>query len=85
MSKNALILCGGQGNRFREVSSAPKVLAPYNEGVFIDWLINYILENQIRHITLSVGYRANEIIDYVEKKLKRCDVKINYCLESMPL
>ena len=85
MSKNALILCGGKGTRFRAITSAPKVLTPYKNGLFIDWLIDYILKNKIKNITLSVGYRAKEIIEYVEQNFKSSDIKINFCLESTQL
>ena len=85
MSKHALILCGGLGTRFRDVSSKPKILAPFKKAKFLDWLIMYVERHGFSELTLSLGYKADHIIQYVEEKIKINNKKINYCIESIPL
>ena len=83
MSKTALILCGGQGTRFRDISTAPKILAPFRSGLFIDWLINFLKRNGFEEIILSLGYKSNEIVEYTSTHLK--SHKIKYIIEANPL
>jgi len=71
MSKTALVLCGGRGTRFRAVSKSPKILTPYKNGLFIDWLFGYLTKNGFEKIILSLGYKSEEIIQYVNTKFLR--------------
>jgi D-glycero-alpha-D-manno-heptose 1-phosphate guanylyltransferase len=68
MSRTALVLCGGQGSRFRSVSKSPKILAPFRNGLFIDWLFAYLAKNGFEKIILSLGYKSEEILQYVNTK-----------------
>ena len=69
MSRVALILCGGKGTRFRSISSSPKILAPFRSGLFIDWLIDFLKNNKFETIILSLGYKSEEIIEYINLNL----------------
>jgi D-glycero-alpha-D-manno-heptose 1-phosphate guanylyltransferase len=83
MSRVALVLCGGKGTRFRSISSSPKILAPFRNGLFIDWLIDFLKNNQFETIILSLGYKSEEIIEYINLKFN--SFNISYLLEEVPL
>lgn len=83
MSKQALILCGGQGTRFRSISSAPKVLAPFRNKVFLDWLIGYLRSNGYTEINLSMCYKYEEIVEHITKFHQH--ENINFIIENEPL
>lgn len=73
------------GTRFRNVSSKPKILAPFKSGCFLDWLVKYSDSHGFTNLTLSLGYKAEEVMQYVENQIKFKHKKINYCIESTPL
>ena len=83
MSRIALVLCGGEGTRFRSISSSPKILAPFRNGLFIDWLVWFLKENNFEKIILSLGYKSDLIINYIDSELK--SHKISYIIEDSPL
>ena len=85
MSNNALILCGGQGTRFKMISSRPKILAPFRGEAFITWLVNYVKKNEIKLITFSLGYGADEICEFVQNNNNFKNIDLNFCREEMPL
>ena len=83
MSKTALVLCGGKGTRFRSISEKPKILTPFGDALFIDWLLNYLISNNYKQIILSLGYRYKEIIGYL--KSRDYGVNIDYVIEEESL
>lgn len=85
MINSALILCGGQGTRFRSVSENPKILATFRGNSFLKWLVDYLYSHEIQSITLSVGYRAQEIIDYVNNNQHLFPTKLKFMQEPKPL
>lgn len=64
---DALVLCGGFGTRFSSISQSPKVLAEIDGTVFLTYIINYIRSVGINKIYLSVGYKSEEIINFVSE------------------
>lgn len=63
----AVILCGGLGTRFREVSNdAPKSLARVNETPFLDCLLDYFSDHGIKRFILCTGYLSEIIEKYYE-------------------
>ena len=68
MIQKAVILCGGMGSRFLKISASPKILAPFGQDRFLDYLIRYLKGNGIKEIILSTGYRSNDIQDYLRTK-----------------
>lgn len=57
-----VILCGGLGKRLRPiVYDSPKVLAKMGDTTFLDILINNILSQGSRNITLCVGHLKDHI------------------------
>ena len=67
-SDAAIILCGGKGTRFREISSEPKILTPFRGEKFIDYIIKYLRRQNIEKIILSLGHKSEEIIKYIQSK-----------------
>ena len=77
MSKNtdeSIILCGGLGTRFREVSEEiPKALAVVSGKPILSWLVDDLTNIGINKIVLATGYLSEEIEKFVEKNnLKNC-------------
>jgi D-glycero-alpha-D-manno-heptose 1-phosphate guanylyltransferase len=62
-TKEAIILCGGLGNRLRSVvSDRPKPMADFNGKPFLDILIRRLASLGIEKVILSTGYMS-EIIE----------------------
>ena len=54
----AIILSGGLGTRLRSaVPELPKPLAPIGNRPFLEYLLDYWIEQGVDHFILSVGYR----------------------------
>jgi D-glycero-alpha-D-manno-heptose 1-phosphate guanylyltransferase len=83
MKKDAIILCGGLGTRFRSVSSAkPKALAEIKGKPIIEILTDQLVVQGIERIVLCVGYLSNQVIDYYKSKE---DAEYIFSIEEMPL
>ena len=64
---DAIILCGGLGTRLKSVQpDLPKVLTPIGDLALIDILISQLTKAGINRIILSLGYRSETVVDYVE-------------------
>ena len=72
--KEAIILCGGLGTRFRSVSeSIPKTLAPVSGQPVLRWLIDDLTNMGIKKIILATGHLSKNIEKFVESNnLKNC-------------
>jgi D-glycero-alpha-D-manno-heptose 1-phosphate guanylyltransferase len=64
----AIILCGGFGTRFRQVSSEPKILTSFRGNKFLDYIIEYLIRQGIKKIILSLGYESEKIIQYAQSR-----------------
>src|SRR4030043_130367 len=61
----AMILAGGKGNRMEDV--LPKPLVRIKDKAILAYQLDYLLNSKIiEKIILSLGYKADEIIDYVK-------------------
>ncbi|MGY4530935.1 D-glycero-alpha-D-manno-heptose 1-phosphate guanylyltransferase [Pseudomonas sp. TE3786] len=61
----AVILAGGLGTRLRSVvSDVPKPMAPINGRPFLEWLMDYWIEQGISRFVLSVGYQSQVITEH---------------------
>lgn len=59
----SIILCGGMGSRLRSViNSSPKPLAPIGSKVFLDLLVESLMQQDIKKIIFAVGYMREQII-----------------------
>ena len=64
----AVILAGGEGSRLRPLThSRPKAMLPVANKPLIDYVINALLKNGIRDITVVVGYRREHVIRHLNE------------------
>lgn len=82
--KTAIILAGGMGSRLQSVvSSVPKPMAPINGKPFLSFLFDFLIDNDIEKIVLSVGYKHEVISSYYGYNYK--SLKIIYSIEEEKL
>lgn len=80
----AVILAGGLGTRLRSiVSGLPKPMAPIQGRPFLEYQLDYWINQGINRFVLSVGYRSQIIIDYFGDNYKTS--KLDYVIETSPL
>lgn len=69
MISEAIILAGGLGTRLRsEIGDIPKPMAPISGKPFLEILIHKLASEGIQHIILSLGYKAQSIIEHFQNK-----------------
>jgi D-glycero-alpha-D-manno-heptose 1-phosphate guanylyltransferase len=84
MITEAIILAGGKGTRLQSViSDVPKPMAFVAGKPFLTYVLDNLIDQGIKKIILSVGYKANIIQDYFQNSYKQ--VPIEYVIESNPL
>lgn len=84
MINEAIVLAGGMGTRLKEmVDDVPKPMANINGKPFLEYLVNYLGENGVTHIVLSVGYKAELVKNYFGTEFN--SIKISYATEEIPL
>jgi len=80
----AIILAGGFGTRLREhVPDLPKPMAPVAGRPFLEYVLDQLIAGGVSEIILSVGYRADTIMNYFGKSYR--NVTVNYAVETEPL
>ena len=80
----ALILSGGLGTRLRPVlSDKPKVIATVNDEFFLSYIFEQLINVNIHHVVLCVGYLSEQIELIYKNQYKQ--LKISYSKESRPL
>ena len=66
MIQQAVILCGGLGNRLGELTAeTPKPLLPVDGSPFLDLLLFELGRHGVKQILLLAGFAARRILDYV--------------------
>ena len=84
MISTAIILAGGLGTRLRSlVSDLPKCMAPVAGQPFLKYVMDELLKQGITHFILSVGYKRESIIDFLQNNYP--DVNILFVIENEPL
>ena len=84
MTKEAIILAGGLGTRLRNtVPDLPKPMAPVNGKPFLSYLLNFLIQEGIEKIVLSVGYKHEAILNYFGHTFR--NLKLEYSIEDTPL
>ena len=82
-STDVLILCGGQGTRFRAIrEDIPKALAPIRGNPFIDLLLDDLVSQGFRRLILATGFMGNQIEHHVKL---RNDAEYIISCEPQPL
>lgn len=84
MTKKAIILAGGLGTRLRStIGDLPKPMADIAGRPFLEYLLDYLIENDFKKVILSVGYKAEIIISHFGRNYKSIDIE--YSIENEPL
>lgn len=82
--KECVILAGGFGTRLQSVvSDIPKCMAEVAGKPFLEYLFDYAANENFNHIILSLGYKANIVIDWLDTQKRPFD--ISYVVEEYPL
>jgi D-glycero-alpha-D-manno-heptose 1-phosphate guanylyltransferase len=82
--KEAIVLAGGFGTRLRTVlPDLPKCMAPVHGRPFVEAMLQYLWGEGIEHIVLSLGYRHQVIMEYMQKH--HADKDISFVVEEEPL
>ena len=81
---NFVILCGGFGNRFQNVSKTiPKILIKIKpKQTMLDWLVEEYLPKDSQ-IILATGHLHNKISQYISNKNYLEDIKLSYEREKL--
>jgi D-glycero-alpha-D-manno-heptose 1-phosphate guanylyltransferase len=80
----AIVLAGGLGTRLREaVPDLPKPMAPVNGRPFLEYLLDYWIEQGVERFVISVGYLHQLIVDHFGYSYR--GVKVDYSIEKSPL
>ena len=79
--EQVVILAGGLGTRLGKLTkNIPKALIEINNKPFIEWQINYFLNQGKKKFLLCLGHFSEQIIEFVEKKFP--DIEINFSLDG---
>jgi NDP-sugar pyrophosphorylase family protein len=85
MSKRAVILAGGKGQRLRPYTLVlPKPLMPIGEYPILEVVVRQLVSQGFDHITMALNHQAN-IIKAFFGDGSRWNIKIDYSLETKPL
>ena len=80
----AVILAGGMGKRLRiAVPNLPKPMAPIKGRPFLEYLLDYWINQGVKKFILSVGYMSEVIVDHFGNNYKTAE--ISYSIEYQPL
>ena len=81
-----VVLCGGEGKRFREVSQLyPKLIAPLPDGqTYLDWLLHTFTFG-FNNIILATGHMHDHIYSYVQSLPFFHRSRITFSQELFPL
>ncbi len=84
MIDEAIILAGGFGTRLSNISrDIPKPMAPVKGRPFIEYLLDHLFDNNIKHVILSTGYLSHKIEEHFGTSYR--DMTISYHIEKEPL
>ncbi len=79
-----IVLAGGFGTRLQQVvPDLPKPMAPIGNRPFLEILLTLLVSKGIQRIVLSLGYRADKIIDYFGDQF--AGAQLIYEIEESPL
>ncbi len=75
--RTAMILCGGKGTRLGALGNRiPKTLVKIHKKEILWFMINFLKKNNFDHIILPLGYRGNQIRNFINKN-KNFDLSID--------
>ena len=80
----AIILAGGLGTRLKPLTDTiPKPMVSIGSKPFLTYLLDYLIDEGIHKVVLSVSYKHEAITSYFGEKYK--SVTIEYSIENEPL
>lgn len=80
----AVVLCGGLGTRLRSVSSdLPKPMVDVAGRPFLEYILDYLIEQGVTKAVLAVSYKKEVIIEHFGNQYK--SLSLSYSEESTPL
>jgi D-glycero-alpha-D-manno-heptose 1-phosphate guanylyltransferase len=80
----AIILAGGYGERLKGLAGdVPKPMASINDIPFLDYLLRYLLKNNIKKVVFSVFYKYKVIKKYFSNSFK--EIEIDYSIDEIKL
>ena len=80
----AIILAGGLGKRLKKViPDIPKPMAPVGGKPFLYYVFNWLRHYPVEKIILSVGYKAETIMDHFGSSV--FDIPVEYMIEEKSL
>lgn len=83
-TRTAVILAGGLGTRLRSVvPDLPKPMAPVEGRAFLEYLLDYWIDQGIERFILSTGYRSEAISTHFGNYYR--NVPLTYAREPHPL
>jgi UDP-N-acetylglucosamine diphosphorylase/glucosamine-1-phosphate N-acetyltransferase len=83
--KQAVILAAGEGQRLRPFTvNRPKAMISVADKPILQFIIEALARNGIRNIVLTVGYRKEQVYDYLGSG-ERCGVNITYVTQMSQL
>jgi D-glycero-alpha-D-manno-heptose 1-phosphate guanylyltransferase len=84
MITTAIILAGGLGTRLRSVvNDLPKCMAPVAGHPFLKYVMDELMLQGVTHFILSVGYKREAIIEFVNKTYPSGNIE--FAIEEEPL
>ncbi len=79
-----IVLAGGFGTRIQSVSkSIPKSLLPVGNKVFLDYIMDWLAEYEIKRVVLSLHHKSDQFLSYI--KNHKYDFEIIPIIEPEPL
>jgi len=83
-SMDCIVLAGGFGTRLSSISNGiPKALLPVGNGVYLDLLLEKILNNKTVHVYLSLHYKSELFQHYVDNSFYKKNITV--VIEPEPL
>lgn len=83
--EQAIILAAGEGQRLRPFTGlTPKVMLPIANKPILQYVVEALAVNGIRHIVMVVGYRKEQVQDYFASG-HDFDVEIDYVFQRQQL
>ena len=74
----AIILCGGKGERLRPITNdVPKPLVEINDKPILHYLIEHLKKYNIRKINIASGYKSDVIERYFSENNYNASIKIH--------
>lgn len=82
--REAIILAGGKGTRLQSVvADVPKPMAKIQDIPFLGYVLDWLIRQNIERVILSVGYKADVIINYFGDSYK--NIELVYAKEGVAL